>query len=130
HFLGQHAFELIVGVDALTDANALQSLARLQTAFSNLTVSVFLNTYSGTLFHPKVCWFRQARGGTLITGSGNLTEGGLSRNWEAFTVTRMDVRELDDVQRQWDRWKESYRADLFAPTSEVVISRARQNVPR
>jgi hypothetical protein len=126
-FLRQHAFDLIIGVDAVTDDGALRALSRVQTELPNLAVSVFLNQYAGSMFHPKVCWFSRGNKGALVAGSGNLTEGGLSRNWEAFTVTALDEAGLTDVQSQWEAWKESYRDDLFEPTNEAVIQRAMRN---
>jgi hypothetical protein len=127
HFLHQYAFELIVGVDAVTDESALQALCRLQEEFPKFSVSVFLNGYAGSMFHPKVCWFSRTHDGALITGSGNLTEGGLSKNWEAFTVTALDKSELTSIQAQWSAWKNSYGSDLFGPSHTAVVDRAKRN---
>lgn len=126
-FLRQRNFDLVVGVDAVTDEKALASLVRLQAELTKFSVSVFLNTYKGPLFHPKVCWFRRGATGTLVTGSGNLTEGGLSRNWEAFTVTNLDKNDLDKLERQWKAWKSAYADDLLAPSDHAVIERAKKN---
>jgi hypothetical protein len=127
HFLRHHTFDLVVGLDAVTDEKALKSISRVQAELRNLQVSIFLNAYNGSLFHPKVCWFRGRTDGALVTGSGNLTEGGLSRNWEAFTVTPLNRTELSAIEAQWNMWKASYRDDLRSPTDEAVIARAKLN---
>jgi hypothetical protein len=127
HFLHEFSFDLILGVDAVTDEAALQVLCRLQTEFPKFTVSVFLNGYAGSMFHPKVCWFGRTNGGALVTGSGNLTEGGLSKNWEAFTVTDLAKSELTSVQAQWSAWRHSYGADLVGPGDASAIACAKRN---
>lgn len=127
HFLRKYVFDLIIGVDSITDEGALQALCRLQKEFPKFSVAVFLNGYPGSMFHPKVCWFSHETDGTLVTGSGNLTEGGLSKNWEAFTVTSVSKPELAAIQGQWSAWRNSYSADLFPPSEPVVIERAKRN---
>lgn len=126
-FIKHNTFDLIIGVDAVTDVSALEALSSLQSQLDNLTVSVFLNLYTGPLFHPKVSWFRHEDGGSLITGSGNLTGGGLSNNWEAFTVTQLDDQSLADVDAQWAAWKASYPEDFFDPSDSAVLERAQKN---
>lgn len=127
HFLHEFPFDLVLGVDAVTDEAALRALCRLQKELPKFTVSVFLNGYAGSMFHPKVCWFGQTNGGALVTGSGNLTEGGLSKNWEAFTVTALAKSELATVQAQWSAWRQAYGADLVGPSDAGAIACAKRN---
>lgn len=128
-FMESHPFDLVVGVDAVTDESALRQLALLDSNLSHLSVSIFMNPYSDVLFHPKVCWFEHDSGGTIIAGSGNLTEGGLSRNWEAFTVTTVTKSEIQTVKDSWVKWRSDYRPNLFPPTDHEVVARAKENKP-
>lgn len=125
--LSEKTFHLVIGIDAVTDEKALQALARVQKELAGLTVSIFLNNYSGSMFHPKVCWFSHGKTGTLITGSGNLTERGLSSNWEAFTVTELNQQDLSSLEDQWSSWKSTYADDLYEPTDAVVVEQAKKN---
>jgi HKD family nuclease len=77
-------FRLVIGVDAITDAKALDELSRAEKRFKGLEVRAFLHNEPNVLFHPKCCWFRRGAEVRLIVGSGNLTLGGLRGNWEAF----------------------------------------------
>src|ERR1700736_5180570 len=79
-FSQRHPFEVVVGVDRITNVAALCALEELTNQLPNLSVEVFLHNRSGAVFHPKLCWFRTNEGGNLITGSGNLTAGGLRDN--------------------------------------------------
>lgn len=55
------------------------------------------------LFHPKL-WLLEGEDGTLdvLSGSGNLTNGGLSNNREQFEIVR--VTDGQEAQAQWDRF--------------------------
>jgi hypothetical protein len=55
------------------------------------------------LFHPKL-WILEGGDGVLdvLSGSGNLTKGGLSNNREQFEVAR--VTDEQGVKAQWDRF--------------------------
>jgi YaaC-like Protein len=75
-------FELVVGIDAITNIAALDKISALAT--QGLRARAFWHQRQPLLFHPKVSWFRRVRGMTLVVGSGNLTPGGLRSNWEAF----------------------------------------------
>src|SRR5262245_32724540 len=74
-FLSRGQFELVVGVDCVTDTAALDRLALIERELPNLSVKVFLHDRARTTFHPKLCWFRRAGGGVTVIGSGNLTLG-------------------------------------------------------
>ena len=78
-FLGRGPFDLVIGVDAITDPTTLTRLASLAGSHAQLEVSAFLHGRSGALFHPKVCWFVRESGGVALAGSGNLTVGGLTK---------------------------------------------------
>lgn len=126
-FLERGEFYLVVGVDSITAPSTLELLGEAEERFRGLTVRAFAHGRPGTLFHPKLCWFRGAGGGQVFVGSGNLTLGGLLENWEAFCATRMDGAELDRVLEDWSGWIESNRANLFPVDEDSVLERARQN---
>jgi hypothetical protein len=85
-FLTRGRFDLLVGVDAITDTAAIAALSAVCREHPNIGARVFLPSHPRSIFHPKVAWFDLGDGGILITGSGNLTAGGLRWNIEAFAV--------------------------------------------
>jgi hypothetical protein len=126
-FLGRGSFELVVGVDWVTDEQSVARLTRY--AESNVTFSVraFVHDLRPIIFHPKYAWFRRGGEVTLICGSGNLTRGGLLGNWEAFSqiaVRGEDADQLEQAIRLWvDRW-----AEYLLPLDDArVLERARRN---
>jgi hypothetical protein len=129
-FAARHPFELVVGIDEVTNTKALNALTAAGESLAGLTVRVFHHDLPHAIFHPKFCWFRHETGGTLITGSGNLTVRGLRRNWEAFTVSVLGPEEVDEVERLWAGWVGAHAAWLKATDDERVLARAEQNVIR
>jgi hypothetical protein len=90
-FLEQHTIHIIVGIDSITNRVALEKLDEFQNQFANLTVEVFANPTRSAIFHPKLSWFQKADGSiVVIAGSGNLTQGGLSDNYEGYAVISCD----------------------------------------
>jgi|SRR5689334_14565613 len=55
------------------------------------------------LFHPKL-WLLEGREGTLevVSGSGNLTAGGLCDNREQFEIAH--VTDAQEIEAQWNRF--------------------------
>ncbi len=89
----------IVGVDAVTTADALEALRDLSNIFpTNCTIRVF-ESQNRTLFHPKFYLFEKDTGeGFLLGGSNNLTGGGLVSNTEYSF--REDVTQADFAARK------------------------------
>src|SRR6185437_7234180 len=114
-FAVANSFDLIIGIDAITNQDALNAIAKAATGASGMKVYVFLHDRLNSLFHPKFCWFRTQVGGQLIVGSGNLTIGGLRANWEAFSVTPLRKSEADEVEATWARWIATHSAALLPP---------------
>jgi hypothetical protein len=125
-FAAKKPFELIVGIDAITTNEALNTIRKAADA-SSIRVSVFLNNRQQLLFHPKFCWFRNSTGGQLIVGSGNLTIGGLRANWEAFSINELSKAEADRVESMWTRWIASHSAALLSTDDPRVVARAAEN---
>jgi hypothetical protein len=83
---GGGGLDLVVGLDAVTDRAALLRLEQAGAAYAGLQPKIFWND-SSALFHPKLSLFHYPDGAKrLIVGSGNLTPGGMQKNFEAFTV--------------------------------------------
>lgn len=127
-FAAHGKFDLIVGLDAVTDQQALKTLNDFMIAEPNILGRAFLHTRNRALFHPKTSWFRRkGSGGTLITGSGNLTVGGLRANWEAFNVVHLTENEAKKIQHQWNTLLSLHATKLLAPDAIEALERASRN---
>jgi hypothetical protein len=76
-FLKVSEFTVVVGLDAITDTKTVEALKRVKERYPNFKPKLFLHDTAGSCFHPKTVWLRSTNGGVTITGSGNLTTGGL-----------------------------------------------------
>ena len=63
----------------------------------------------------------------LITGSGNLTAGGLRWNIEAFNVTKLNAAEIKVVATQWEEYKTRCATNLLATDDPKVQEKLKQN---
>ncbi len=57
---------------------------------------VFQNSAGRFTFHPKVYLFENATSAECFIGSGNLTEGGLYTNYEAFVHLKLEKSQTED----------------------------------
>lgn len=121
------SFELIVGVDDVTTPEALARLAQAESQHPGLNVRAFMSNSTEALFHPKMTWFRRAKSGSLIVGSGNLTGGGLWNNREAYTVTEYEEAQIAEIESQWAAWRTTVAARLYRVTDPLIIERAGRN---
>ena len=126
-FINNGRFRLIVGIDQITDANALGYLKAFSDKYEKFAVSAYLNTNSHSIFHPKFSWFRNSEGGVLVIGSGNLTFRGLRRNTESFVVARLDSDGIDAIEKEWISWLDQVNSFLLPVDDENVLSLAEQN---
>ncbi len=127
-FLQCSEFDLIVGVDAVTVPETLELLKDAEEEYPSFRAHAFFHQRSGTLFHPKLCWFIDDAVGRLLVGSGNLTRGGLLKNWEAFGDANIRGGEIRDLIRSWSNWINSNNHLLRAVNDFEVIERAQRNV--
>ena len=98
-------YQLIVGIDQITNTTAINRLLEYQETFPSLDIKAFLHNTSNSLFHPKISYFTQEDGcGSLVIGSGNLTAGGLRKNREAFAVVDLSEQELINIDAYWNDW--------------------------
>lgn len=89
--------KISVGIDnGVTTYEGLVNL--LDAIGTNSEMWIFHNENSST-FHPKVYLFSNDESADFIVGSGNLTEGGLFTNYEAFLRVSLDLENIDDRQR-------------------------------
>lgn len=126
-FAAKSSFDLVLGVDGITNTNALRAIQGATTATPGLNPRVFLPGKPGTIFHPKFCWFRKSKGGMLITGSGNLTRGGVRWNVEAFTWATLSSPDIKSIEDQWKEFQNRNAGRLKAIDDAEVIQRAKAN---
>lgn len=125
-FLSESSFDLVIGVDAVTDTKALDALAANLAIFERLKVQAFLSNAAG-LFHPKMCWFRHQKKGVSLVGSGNLTAGGLRGNCETFTVTEHENRQQAVFENAWFSWLGFHSKHLLPIDHPEIRKRASAN---
>lgn len=127
-FATRGTFDLIVGVDEVTNVRALTALQEAGRELPGLTIRAFYHDLPQSMFHPKFCWFRHSRKGVLVVGSGNLTARGLRSNWEAFSVDEIEVSDANTLEEQWRRWIEIHNFHLRPLDDAQVLARAAQNI--
>lgn len=130
-FLKVGKYTLIVGTDDITNENAIHSLRELKKHYSpNLTIKAYIHNGKGSTFHPKYSWFKKDNGGSIVLGSGNLTQKGLRRNREAYMVTNCNESEINDVILKWDNWYNHSKPFLFDVEDDIVIQKAKLNTKK
>ena len=125
--LGTGDFRLIVGLDAITDTKAIAAINTAKASLPNADISLFYNPKGGVLYHPKTMFFKRPSGGRCITGSGNLTLGGLRNNWEAFWKADLSSSDATAVERHWTDWLDAHRDNLLPPNDPRVAEQAALN---
>lgn len=126
-FLKKYPFDLVVGVDTTTTPDALVALQDAERELKGLRVRVFISPSNASLFHPKMTWFGERDGGSLVVGSGNLTGAGLRQNWEAYALCPLSVAETAELKGQWDAWTATHSSRLHALDSAEALARAELN---
>jgi hypothetical protein len=127
-FATKGKFDLIVGVDDVTNVRALTALQRAADEMPGLAVRVFYHTLSTAIFHPKFCWFKHGSRAFLVAGSGNLTARGLRGNWEAFIVDELLAGPARELETQWVQWLNLHDAQLRPLDDAEVMARAALNI--
>jgi hypothetical protein len=126
-FLKASELVMVVGLDAITDTRAVDEFRKLNKSHPNFKPKFFIHQTGGSLFHPKTIWLKTANGGVIITGSGNLTSGGLKSNWEAMAVDSLTVAEMTAAEKSWDAWLKKHSKELFDVDDPKVAARAEAN---
>lgn len=121
-------YDLIIGIDEITNIHCLETIDEIRNNRPNLIVRAFDHNNIGSLFHPKMSYFKKEdETGFLIVGSGNLTLGGLRKNREAFSLLELSNDELQRIESFWNSWLEqsnNYIKDINDPD---VIRKATEN---
>ena len=127
-FIGKGKYTLIVGMDDITSEKALSKLKDMKNKYgTNLEVHAFLHNTKGSTFHPKFSWFKTNDGGTLILGSGNLTQKGLRKNREAFSVVEVDEAGISQIESEWKSWLAFNEKFLREIDDTDVVEKAKDN---
>lgn len=124
-------FDLIVGTDSITDTNSIRYLRELEEECPGLFARALVHDQP-SLFHPKFYWFETLGSVSVFVGSGNLTSGGLKRNWEAFSLTVLEGAQGSTFLKYVATWKEQNLSLLRELNDPEVLLRAAENdnVPR
>jgi HKD family nuclease len=100
----------ICGIDRHgTSHEGLENLMNLVSEHGELFVNYCSDAW--VTFHPKVYFFESQNNALLFVGSGNLTEGGLFLNDEAFLIVKLDLSLAPDaglanqVREVFGEWK-------------------------
>ncbi len=94
-FLAQGDATVSAGIDHA--GTSREGLTQLLEALGDKGVGwVFQNTGAHSTFHPKMYRFENATHAECFIGSGNLTEGGLYTNYEAFVHLRLEKAKTED----------------------------------
>lgn len=129
-FLARGRFDLLVGVDAITDTAAIDALSTVRREHPSIGARVFVPSHPRSIFHPKVAWFDAGDGGLLVTGSGNLTAGGLRWNIEAFAVERLDAPAMAELRLRWDEYLALTAECQLEPEDHRVVALLERNAAR
>jgi hypothetical protein len=129
-FIQGGTFELVIGIDEITNTRSLDTLSEIIQTSPNLSVSAFAHNHRDSLYHPKFVWFRKQTGGVLVIGSGNLTVKGLRNNWEGFSVINLNNRQLTEVVDAWNSWKHNCQPFFLPITHNDVTTRVQRNAFR
>lgn len=126
-FAGRATVMISIGIDHCgTSAEAIDAL--LAAVQPNGEVWLFHNEDSNNpTFHPKLYLFESAASAECFIGSGNLTEGGLFTNYEAFVHLSLDRKNAEDsallgrIESLLDAWSDGAKG-IALPVTEGLIA--------
>ena len=78
---------------ALTEPKALHTLRKQFLSSANSRIYLAHAVKSTEVFHPKIYIFKSGKKGTIISGSANITKGGLINNTECSTFIETGINE-------------------------------------
>jgi hypothetical protein len=122
------SFDLIVGLDAITNEQTLEYLRDTARRRRGLHPKVFWNSGTG-LFHPKLCFFSTAKRDTWVVGSGNLTPRGLRDSTEVFTIVEGRSSEMVAFRETLEGFLAQHANDI-REIDGAALARAAKNKPR
>jgi hypothetical protein len=119
-------FDLVVGIDSITDDWALDALTKRASSHKELSTRALLHE-TPAMMHPKFCWFVDGPRVRILVGSGNLTRGGLMTNFEGILTSDLSRRDgknaLAVIKAFLARWDHR----LLATNAPEAIARAKLN---
>lgn len=130
--------DIIVGIDRNgTSRDAIQMLDQLQRAYADrMSCFVFYAPSAFAIFHPKLYLHRTAGRLSAVVGSGNLTLGGLSNNFESLFAFR-DIssrsrtgRELIQTWNTFAKPRPPLRSRFLRPLSPQYVRSLLKRLPR
>lgn len=86
-----------VGID--NGVTTYEGLVNLLDAIGTDSELWIFHNENSSAFHPKVYLFANDENADFLVGSGNLTEGGLFTNYEAFLRVSLDLQNAEDRQQ-------------------------------
>ena len=129
NYLRTSPFDLVVGMDAITNSRAIAQLQQIGRQFEHFSCRAFVGDARQGIFHPKLSWFSSRGRTTALLGSGNLTAGGLRGNHEAFASIEMSRARSAEWSQDWNAWLDRHVAagELHDLDSGAVRQRAEFN---
>ena len=121
------SFDLIVGLDAVTNDDAIDAIKTYQRIYPKFRARALVRKDKGGIFHVKMCYFRKGLRGTSVVGSGNLTAEGLRGNCEAYSIASLSQDEVHIVDNLWRSWTEFHTTDLLPLDHPEVVKLAKKN---
>lgn len=101
-----NSIELIVGIDRKgTSRDAISRLYELSHAYTQqVTCQVFHAPSRSAIFHPKLYLYHRGKTLSAVTGSANLTLGGLAHNFESLFLYRDIPRSSTEAKALMEVW--------------------------
>lgn len=122
------SYQAVVGIDQVTNIEALEMLSNLNKNFSNFNVKIYYEKRNKGIFHPKFSLFKKNNdSGSLVVGSGNLTVAGLRINKEAFNCVDLEKNLYKKAESYWKDWLKESSDKLKDPDDPEVIEKAKKN---
>ncbi len=123
-FLINGDVRLSVGIDL--GGTSFEGLQELHEAVGKRGEAYVFHNRARSTFHPKIFLFVNERAAEAFVGSGNLTEGGLFTNYEAFvqlTLDRLDATDsslLASLEQILDEWSNPSSGAVRKLTNELL----------
>lgn len=89
--------KISVGID--NGVTTYEGLVNLLDAIGEKSEMWIFHNENSSTFHPKIYLFANDKNADFIVGSGNLTQGGLFTNYEAFLRVSLDFQNSEDKQQ-------------------------------
>ena len=122
------SYHAVVGIDQVTNIEALEMLSNLNKNYSNFNVQIYYEKRNKGIFHPKFSLFKKENNkGSLVVGSGNLTVSGLRINKEAFNSIELEKNSYDKAESYWKNWLKEAHEKLKSPDDPEIIEKAKKN---